>query len=386
MRLSRYILPFVATSLLCAADEPAPAAPAVAEINQRVLALENQASQQIAERLAILAFAELTWRATHGDPRDGNDNHFALGQFDLFMSRNIRENSRFLSEVVIEADQDGNTVVDLERCLLAYRPFSELELSAGRYHTHMGWWNATYHHGEWFQPTIGRPAGLEFEDGGGILPVHFIGLAAEKGFSWSAVELKLIAEVGNGRGPAPDPPQVSADANDSKAVNLAFSLSPTAFPDLEFGASFAFDDIPKFTGNSDFPAHGELDEHIAGIYGALQHGPLQSNLEVFTVRHHDPFNGTTTTSRTGYALIAWRCARARHRDLTPYFRADRLVVDDGDSYFGSTDDRTDLHLGLRWDMTSVIAVKLQGTRSTYTFANGDHPRSSGVAVQFSGRF
>jgi hypothetical protein len=291
-----------------------------------------------------------------------------------------------LGELVVETSEAGDTGVDLERAMLLYQPVDSLELGAGRYHTHMGWWNVNYHHGEWFQPTIGRPVGLEFEDGGGILPVHLIGLSAEQQVVLPVLDLALVLETGNGRGPAPDPPQTTIDTNDGKAVNLAAIVTPKAFPDLSVGINVMVDHISAFAGSADFPAHGDLDEQIFGAYGVLQHGPLQLNLESFTVRHRQDSNGDIALSHTGYVLVAWRFDPARGGSLTPFVRADRLVVDNSDVYFGSTDDRTDLHLGVRWDMTSAVAVKLQGTRTAYQYSTGERDHSSGVAVEFCGTY
>jgi hypothetical protein len=397
-RLPVLLLPLFA-ACACAADgQPAPAPLPVAvappptqdqldRLTQRIAALEARQAGHQEGQLIFFGFADLTWQAEHGERGREDDNHFALGQFDLFVHRDLGERAGFLGEVVLEADEVGNTGVDLERCMLSYRPTDTLELGAGRYHTHLGWWNANYHHGEWFQPTIGRPAGLAFEDGGGILPVHLIGLTAEQQVALAPGKLVLIAEIGNGRGPTPDPPQVAADANNGKAVNLACSFSPTAFPDLEVGVDVLFDRIPAFAGSADFPAHASLDELIVGVHGVLQHGPLQANLEAFSVRHSDRQDGgATAISRTGYALVAWRFDGLPHGALTPFLRADLLQVDDDDTYFASTDDRTDLHLGVRWDLTSAVAVKLQGTASSVAYAHDGHDHSGGVAVQICGTY
>lgn len=382
------LLPLLLTSASWAVDVPQAVPPAVTleELSQRVAALEAQQPKRRAEQLIFMGFADLTWRADHDSQTNGNSNHFALGQFDLFVRRDIGEKGRFLGETVIETKDDGSTGVDLERAILSYRPFDGLEIGAGRYHTHLGWWNVNYHHGEWLQPTVGRPAGFAFEDGGGILPVHEVGLYGEHQIVLPAIDLRLVIEIGNGRGPAPDPPQVVADANDQKAVNLAFSLSPAALSGLEVGANAMFDRIPAFAGDPDFPAHGDLDELIIGVYGVLQRGPLQANLEALAVRHRDRASSKLAISRTGYAMIAWQFEQPQIGNLTPYVRADQLIVSDDDIYFASTDDRTDLHLGIRWDLTSSVAVKLQGTRSTYALANGERNHSTGAAVQVCGTY
>jgi hypothetical protein len=46
----------------------------------------------------------------------------------------------------------------------------------GRFHTPLSYWNTAYHHGAYLQPSITRPGIAEYEDGGGILPMHTTGL------------------------------------------------------------------------------------------------------------------------------------------------------------------------------------------------------------------
>ncbi|MFX6330640.1 hypothetical protein ABTF76_20520, partial [Acinetobacter baumannii] len=50
------------------------------------------------------------------------------------------------------------------------------------------YWNTAFHHGAQIQTAVLRPKFLEFEDGGGILPAHTVGL-------WGTGRLRL----GDGR-------------------------------------------------------------------------------------------------------------------------------------------------------------------------------------------
>jgi hypothetical protein len=48
----------------------------------------------------------------------------------------------------------------------------------GRFHSAIGYSNTAYHHGTWLQTTTGRPLLFQFEDQGGILPIHNVRLTA----------------------------------------------------------------------------------------------------------------------------------------------------------------------------------------------------------------
>lgn len=83
-----------------------------------------------------------------------------------------------LSELTFESGDDNNIGVDLERALLIYSPNDRLQLGVGRAHTSIGYYNTAYHHGNWFETAAVRPFLFRYEDDGGILPVHNVGLTA----------------------------------------------------------------------------------------------------------------------------------------------------------------------------------------------------------------
>jgi hypothetical protein len=111
---------------------------------------------------------------------DDTDEHgaFALGQLDLYMAESIGSRLDVLTELVIESPDGAEFVVDLERIQIGYVASDAFKLSAGRFHSPIGYWNTAYHHGSFLQTTIERPLFLRFEDGGGVLPVHSIGVLA----------------------------------------------------------------------------------------------------------------------------------------------------------------------------------------------------------------
>lgn len=54
--------------------------------------------------------------------------------------------------------------------------FTLRNIGVGKYHTALGYWNHTYHHGTWLQSSILRPEIYLFEFQGGILPDHSVGV------------------------------------------------------------------------------------------------------------------------------------------------------------------------------------------------------------------
>src|SRR6184192_4853892 len=268
-------------------EKPAPAAtarvssPAPAQTNTPS---EMETSQQempaVAERmdlsktlLRIRGFGDIT---LHGDDQKGDRTSFSLGQLDLFVTSDISEKFKFLSEIVFEGGTDNiygvtrgenNTFgVDVERMVLQYSHSDFFKLAVGRYHTAIGYYNTAYHHSTWFQTTTGRPFLFQFEDRGGILPVHTVGASASGLIPSGHLGLHYVAEVGNGRASrspiTEEPVQNVVDDQNHKAFNLALFARPEAVRGLQVGSSAYRDllapvNLPRI-GETIFAAHAVL--------------------------------------------------------------------------------------------------------------------------------
>lgn len=104
----------------------------------------------------------------------------------------------------MEFDDENQLAVDVDRAQIRYAPSDRFSISAGRMHTPLGYWNQTFHHGAWFQTTAERLQMYLFEDDGGILPVHEIGLQAAGTIPSQALAFKYSVSLANGRGRIPD--------------------------------------------------------------------------------------------------------------------------------------------------------------------------------------
>ena len=195
-----------------------------------------------------------------GAPVPASTTAFTLGQLNLFVTSDISDKFKFLSEIVFEAGPDNiygarrgeaNTFgVDVERYLLTYSANDYFSLSAGRYHTAIGYYNTAYHHSTWLQTTTGRPLLFQFEDRGGILPIHNVGVEAHGRIPSGSLGLHYVVEVGNGResrNPIEDEPVQNIITDKThKAYNLALFARPTKVPGLQAGFSFYRDlQVPK---------------------------------------------------------------------------------------------------------------------------------------------
>src|SRR4029077_15819294 len=138
------------------APSPAPAsAPAETPAAGPAEESETKSAHTMAERmdtsntlLRIRGFGDVN---LHGGDQRRTTTSFALGQVDLFVTSDVSEKFKFLSEIVFEADPTNSFGVDIERLLLQYSPNDYFNLSAGRFHTAIGYYNTAYHHSTWLQ-------------------------------------------------------------------------------------------------------------------------------------------------------------------------------------------------------------------------------------------
>lgn len=312
--------------------------------------------------LTIGGFSDVEYQVESVRPDAASNttrNFFRLGDLDLFLSSQLSEKVSFLSEVLIEFEDQGGNIVDVERLLLKYEYADWLNGSAGRGHTPIGYWNTHYHHGSWLQTTVERPLLFEFEDEGGILPLHFVGL--ELSGRSSDTDFGLVdyaALVSNGRGRTTEAIQLGTDLNDSKMWTFRLGYRPGFLEGLEIGASVLGDEIPP---NSDAMGRGgRIDELIAGGYLTYLLDPWELLVEGQMIRHRDRGLDETFYSSGGYAQLAYR-----YKKLQPYYRFDLLRIDPDDPFFRdlSIAQDTDQHtFGVRWDWASFAALKLEYRR------------------------
>ncbi len=216
---------------------------------------EGKSTHGMAERMdtsntlmRIRGFGDVTF---HGSDRKGDTTSFTLGQLNLFVTSDISERFKLLSEIVFEADTHNAVGVDIERLLLQYSHNDYLNIAVGRYHTAIGYYNTAYHHSTWLQTATGRPFLFQFEDNGGILPIHNVGVSASGLIPSGKVQLHYVAEVGNGRAsrsPLDEAVQNVVDENNTKSVNFAIFATPDAIRGLQVGFSVYHDRLQPANG------------------------------------------------------------------------------------------------------------------------------------------
>jgi hypothetical protein len=283
----------------------------------------------------------------------GSKNSFALGQFNLFITSHLTDKASFLSETVVEADQRTNEFgVDVERLELIYAVNDHLNLQFGRFHTAIGYYNTAYHHSAFMQTALGRPFLFAFEDGGGILPVHSVGMSAT-GVVSSKLGLHYIAEIGNGRNPRTDVNAVQnvSDDNNGKAFNLGFFVRPNWLPGLQFGFSHYHDHITP-------PGKANVVENILATHVIYQNRRFEFLNEAVLLRHSTEGSFIVADTPAFYSQIS-----RSFGDYRPYFRYEYVNVPVRDPFFSDVGLLHGPKVGLRYDLNEFAAVKIEYGRT-----------------------
>lgn len=284
-------------------------------------------------------------------------NTFQFGEFDLFLNSRLSQTVSFLSEIVFGADQTNNWGIDIERAQLTYKVNPYFQISGGRMHTYIGYYNTAFHHGAWFQTATGRPFMYFFEDSGGILPVHIVGISTQGLVPGSGKwNVHWIAEVGNGDSDtflsdsSVNPVQNFYSDKNHKAFNVAGYIKPDWLPGLQIGANYYYDvRVPV-----DLP---HVDNTIAGAYLVYITPTWEFMNEI--VDQRDKSVGTTIAYNTplGYTQISRKFGKFR-----PYFRWQEVNVPVNDPLYGFVGRYEGPSPGLRMDFTTYAALKLQYNR------------------------
>lgn len=303
--------------------------------------------------LRIRGFGDIS---LHGDNQKGSTTSFSLGQLNLFVTSDISDKFKFISEIVFEAGTTPNGSnnafgVEAERYLLQYSPNDHFSLAVGRYHTAIGYYNTAYHHSSWLQTTTGRPFLFAFEDEGGILPIHNVGVSASGLIPSGGLGLHYIAELGNGRASrhrlTDDPAQNEVDENNHKTFNLALFVRPEAVQGLQVG----------FSGYRDVltPAGGpRIGETILDAYAVFTRPNVEWLSEGLLLRHAPEGLPHVFQTSGFYTQISRRFGPYR-----PYFRYQYVNAPSSEPVFPDVGRRHGPSVGLRYDASESVALKLQ---------------------------
>ena len=286
----------------------------------------------------------LDFRKSFGDL--AGPSAYSIGPIDSLISARLSETISFLSEIVFEGRGAEGFGLDAERITLSWEPRRWFRLSAGRFHTPLGYWNVAFHHAKWMATTVDAPLLMRYEDQQGPLPMHTIGLLAHGSIPLGRVRLEYEAATGNGRGATSDPPQSFQDINEGKSAVAALHL---VAGDLRLGVSGLLDQTHKGT-----PTGPRQNEQIGAADLRWGPGALEFLAEGALI-HQSVAGGPSSTDMGGYVQLSYGVTE----QWRPYARVEHFEHDAANDYL-PTPTTTEVLGGLRFDPISPVALKLEG--------------------------
>jgi hypothetical protein len=308
------------------------------------------ASDQQGGRFTLRGFADVDFLAN----QDGNRlKRFAVGELDLFATVWISPKVNVLMETDFDADRQvetGNVPISLERFLLQYKPNELLNVDLGAFRTAVGFYNTQYLRGSWFQTALTRPKLFTFEDDGGFLPLHTVGVSFSGKVPWRPLNLRYTFEFGNSRDYGHGS-TTGLDLSHHSAVNVALSARPRSLPGLELGFSLYHDKFQTLA----------LDRTVWAAHAVYQAHRVEVLNEAVLVRVQHPTAGHASIAGF-YSQIAYRIGS----NWSPYLRYESantygtgLVGDQIPQYVPWRDASV---FGIRYDLTESIALKAEVAR------------------------
>ena len=271
---------------------------------------------------------------------------------------------------------ESDTDTDVERLILRYDFSDKFKLSVGKYHTPIGYWNSSYHHGAWLQTTIDRPSIMKY--GSQIVPIHFEGVLAEGTLPVAGINLAYRTGFGTGIHNNITVHGDHGDTDGDDAFVLQLYNRPAGIHGLEIGASFYQDDVNL----DEQVAHSiaNIEEKIYSLHVALERESAEIIAEYVYWDHEQTHSAKLNNNGYGYYIQAAHRFHGKYEQLKPYARFDKIEADKDDVLFFKNQSFKGVTLGLRYDFADYAALKVE-YRNERT-GNDDNMDSLVVQVSF----
>jgi len=372
-----------------------PAAPATtaADTAARVEAVERQVNdlavastrQQQDGGVPVHGFMDVMYQQRGNNSVPSGRNGTRVGTMDLYLTPQISDRVKALAEIDWEYNLDsGQLGTDVERMQLGYTYSDALTLWAGRFHTPYGYWNTAYHHGAQLQTSILRPNFIAFEDSGGILPAHTVGLWATGRTSTAAGKFEYDVYAGNGDQVSNGILDFQGGGGFHNSLESGFraSLSPDAVPGLTLGLHGLREGVTgtDITGTQ----QGTAEMQFLGGYVYFENDNWELISEYYNFRDKDVSGGKGILgSWASYAQLS----RVLGNQLTGYVRWERAALNQGDPYFSLQEygsSYSQVTAGVRYDLDPRSAVKVQFDHNRSDLVGG--VIQNWVRLQYAVRF
>jgi hypothetical protein len=349
-----------ATASLAPGESGAPSSPEptrLEAVEQQLEQLETANASRANDDtgMPLHGFADVG-AGTH-NPINPDLKGFFVGNLDFYLTPRLSDRGRALFEMNTEVSSEGSVGVDLERAQIGYQLADQATVWLGRFHSPYGYVNTALHHGAWVNNSLRRPGFLQFEDSGGIVPAHTVGLWITGAPRVGSGKLQYDAYVGNSQ-------QIIDGVLDMRNAGnahghlivggrLGYLFNAGTVEGLTLGVHAFSADI----GDNAVPAN--LTRVLSyGGYAVYDTEQWENIAEVYLFDDEDQSGATGTHhSHAGFVQLGYRASWG-----VPYVRYELTSLDQADNYFAAQNSGFSYHrsaLGLRFDLSADAAVKLE---------------------------
>ena len=338
-------------------------------MENKLEAIQNELSQMTSglasrstsgEGLPIHGFMDVGFATNSNRTLTADPKGFYVGALSFYLTPHFGDKVKALVEPNFEVTSAGIVATDLERLQIGYTFNDNATAWAGRFHTPYGYWNTGFHHGAQMQTSVLRPRFLDFEDKGGILPAHMVGLWGTGKVRASAGKFTYDVYAGNG-------PKIDTGLLD---INQAGDNNHQAMVGFNLGY--------EFSGSMDglrlavHSLRGDVDDNAFNKTGLNMVGGsavyLANDWEVLSeyYRFNDKDKSGTTGTHKSWA--DYLQVGKSFNDLTPYVRFERTVLSQQDNYFSMQANGQSYArqaLGLRYNLNPKAALKFELLNSSF---------------------
>jgi hypothetical protein len=321
------------------------------------LAAPPLAHAQSDRGVALHGFADVGAGWSSGDD-PSKLSGFNGGLLDLYLTPQFGPRVKGLIEIALEYGSDGGLAVDMERLQLGYLVNGAVTLWAGRFHTPFGWWNTAFHHGANLQTAISRPRFIDFEDRGGLIPAHSVGVWASGKTPIPGAKISYDVFVANGPRIAERTLDFNAFTDNSPGKMLGGNvgyLGSGALSGLILGVHAFGSTVNAYDTNSTVMSRTKL--RMAGAYFGYDENNWEAIGEYYRFGNTDGADGTRRNSSAWFAQLGREFGA-----VTPFVRHERVSLDTLDNYFRSQEagrPYSRSSLGARYAIDSHSSLKIE---------------------------
>lgn len=290
---------------------------------------------------SVHGFADLNFEVLEGP---GSDSRFRMGEYDTYVTGTLDEHLAYLSEVTFEHEGAPGWQLDLERLFVRYEVRPCLSVSAGKFHSALGYWNGIYHHGSLLFASIDKPLTRS------LFPIHTTGLLVS-GREISSARIGYNLMIGNGIGGTP-----KTDNDDGKSLNL--QVSTKAIEGVELAMAVYYEGVSQGAARGevslqDGPAAEDVSLLLLSPSIAASAGRSAVEAELVLARSEGDQSGDSSQARALYAMLTHDLGR-----WTPFVKLDVSKVD-GDDPFYRVEDRKLYSVGVDYHFSHLAVAKVQ---------------------------